>query len=83
MFIFAVRFLVSCKRKKTLEIQILKEMSALTCRMMACVEVIYSEHLRDGFKTQLYSIAYIDSWTFIEGQRKGKIEGRNLGLSCW
>lgn len=51
MFIFAVRFLVSCKRKKNLEIQILKEMSALTCRITACVEVIYSEHLGDGFKT--------------------------------
>lgn len=44
MFIFAVRFLVSCKRKK-------KEMTALTCRIIACVEVIYSEHLGDGFKT--------------------------------
>lgn len=51
MFIFAVRFRVSCKRKKNPEIQILKEMTALTCRIIACVEVIYSEHLGDGFKT--------------------------------
>lgn len=44
MFIFAVRFLVSWKRKK-------KPGDPLTCRIIACVEVIYNEHLGDGFKT--------------------------------